>query len=208
MIAIVDYGFGNVRSLWNALDFLGAEAEITRDPDDFDEAERIVLPGVGAYGDAIKAIRELGLDRHLTRHALETRKPMFGICLGMQLFATGSSEHGGHTGLGWIDAQVDRIRPNDPDIKVPQVGWNTLQIKAAEWLFDGLPAKQNDVYFVHSYHMICNDAADLAATTNHGGLVTAAISRGNLTATQFHPEKSQDNGLRILQNWLERDFDA
>lgn len=208
MIAIVDYGFGNVRSLWNALDFLGAEAEITRDVDDFEEAERIVLPGVGAFGDAITAIRDLGLEAPLTRQALEVKKPMFGICLGMQLFAKSSSEHGGHEGLGWIDAEVDEIRPNDPEIKVPQVGWNELQIKGAEWLFEGLPAKKNDVYFVHSFHMLCNDQNDLAATTFHGGPVTAAISRGNLTATQFHPEKSQDNGLRILQNWLERDFDA
>lgn len=208
MIAIVDYGFGNVRSLLNALAFLGAVAEITRNPRDFDAADRIVLPGVGAFGDAIAAIRDLGLDRSLNRHALETRKPMFGICLGMQLFAKSSTEHGGHNGLGWIDAHVNRICPNDRAIKVPQVGWNTLQIKGAEWLFSGLPAKQNDVYFVHSYHMNCNNPADLVATTNHGGPVTAAISRGNLTATQFHPEKSQDNGLRILQNWLERDFDA
>lgn len=208
MIAVVDYGFGNVRSLWNALDFLGAEAEITRNPEDFDTADRIVLPGVGAFGDAIAAIRDLGLEKPLTRHALETRKPMFGICLGMQLFANHSAEHGGHDGLGWIDAHVDRICPKDRDVKVPQVGWNTLQVKGAEWLFSGLPAQQNDVYFVHSYHMLCNDSSDLAATTNHGGLVTAAISRGNLTATQFHPEKSQDNGLRILQNWLEHDFDA
>lgn len=208
MIAIVDYGFGNVRSLWNALDFLGAEAEITRNPERFDAADRIVLPGVGAFGDAIGAIRNLGLERSLTRQALEIRKPMFGICLGMQLFSKSSAEHGGHDGMGWIDAHVDRIAPNDRAIKVPQVGWNTLQIKGAEWLFAGLPAKQNDVYFVHSYHMICNDPADLAATTNHGGPVTAAISRGNLTATQFHPEKSQDNGLKILQNWLERDFNA
>ncbi|MEZ5751840.1 MAG: imidazole glycerol phosphate synthase subunit HisH [Paracoccaceae bacterium] len=208
MIAIVDYGFGNVRSLSNALDFLGADTEITRDPEVFDAADRIVLPGVGAFGDAIKAIRDLGLEPALNRNALQTRKPMFGICLGMQLFAKSSTEHGGHQGLGWIDAVVDRIRPNDPEVKVPQVGWNTLEIRNSGWLFDGLPAKQNDVYFVHSYHMLCADPADLAAVTNHGGPVTAAISRGNLTATQFHPEKSQDNGLRILQNWLEHDFDA
>ena len=207
MIAIVDYGFGNVRSLMNALDFCGAEAEITRDPDDFDAADRIMLPGVGAFGDAIKAIRDLGLERPLNQQVLENRKPVFGICLGMQLFAKTSTEHGEHTGLGWIDSTITRIRPN-ADLKVPQVGWNELQISGAEWLFQGLPTKKNDVYFVHSYHMICNDPADLVATTNHGGPVAAAISRGNLTATQFHPEKSQDNGLQILQNWLDHDFDA
>lgn len=208
MIAIVDYGFGNVRSLSNALDFLGAEATITRTPDDLDAAERIILPGVGAFGDAMQAIRDLGLDTVLNRNALERRKPIFGICLGMQLFAKTSTEHGGHEGLGWIDARVDRIQPNDPRVKVPQVGWNRLHVLCADWLFDGLPAKENDVYFVHSYHMLCSDPGDLAATTDHGGTVTAAISRDNLTATQFHPEKSQDNGLRILGNWLARSFDA
>lgn len=208
MIAIVDYGFGNVRSLVNALDFCGADAEITRDPDDFAAADRIMLPGVGAFGDAMKAIRDLGLERPLTQQALEVKKPMFGICLGMQLFARSSTEHGVTTGLGWLDAVVDEIRPNDPNIKIPQVGWNELEIHGADWLFDGLPTKGNDVYFVHSFHMVCNDTSDLAATTHHGAKVTAAVSRGNLTATQFHPEKSQDNGLQIIQNWLEHDFDA
>ena len=208
MIAIVDYGFGNVRSLFNALDFLGADVKITREPKDFDAADRIVLPGVGAFGDAIAAIRKLGLENPLTQHALETRKPFFGICLGMQLLAKSSSEHGLHAGLGWIDAVVDRIHPIDPDIKIPQVGWNTLEFKGAEWLFSGLPNEQNDMYFVHSYHLICSNSRDLAATTNHGGPITAVINRDNITATQFHPEKSQDNGLRILQNWLEHDFNA
>lgn len=208
MIAIVDYGFGNVRSLFNALDFLGEDAKITRNHADFDVADRIVLPGVGAFGDAIAQIRKLDLERTLTRNALEIQKPVFGICLGMQLFARRSTEHGGHQGLGWIDAEVEKMIPTSKDVKVPQVGWNTLQIESADWLFDGLPDKQNEVYFVHSYHMVCKDSTDLAATTQHGLTVTAAINRGNLTATQFHPEKSQDNGLCILRNWLEHDFDA
>jgi glutamine amidotransferase len=208
MIAIVDYGFGNVRSLMNALDFCGADSKITRDPEDFAAADRIMLPGVGAFGDAVKAIRDLGLERPLTQQALEVKKPMFGICLGMQLFAKTSTEHGGHSGLGWLDADIDFIRPNNPDIKVPHVGWNELTLHGDDWLFKGMPKRGNDVYFVHSFHMICNDPSDLVATTHHGNTVTAAVSRGNLTATQFHPEKSQDNGLQIIQNWLERDFCA
>lgn len=205
MIAIVDYGMGNVRSLFNALDFCFADAVITRSLDDFEQADRIILPGVGAFGDAMKAIRELDLERALTKQALEVKKPMFGICLGMQLFARSSQEHGATTGLGWIDADVVAMKASG-DIKVPQVGWNQLKVKSADWLFEGLPQQQNDVYFVHSLHMKCNDETDLAATTDHGGEITAAIAHDNLVATQFHPEKSQDNGLQILRNWLEHDF--
>lgn len=205
MIAIVDYGMGNVRSLFNALDFFGVDVQITRNPDEFDAADRIILPGVGAFGDAMCAIRDLDLEQPLTHQALEVKKPIFGICLGMQLFARSSQEHGATTGLGWLDAEVVPMRASG-DIKVPQVGWNQLQILGAQWLFEGVSEKQNDVYFVHSLQMKCHDENDLVATTDHGGPITAAVSRGNLTATQFHPEKSQDNGLKILQNWLEHDF--
>lgn len=205
MIAIVDYGMGNVRSLYNALEFCGAEAEITRNPDNFDAADRIILPGVGAFGDAIDAIRELDLERPLTHQAMDVKKPIFGICLGMQLFAKSSEEHGGSRGLGWLDSEIKHMQAAG-DIKVPQVGWNQIKVLGAEWLFEGLPAEQNDVYFVHSLQMICTDESDLVATTDHGTPITAAVSRGNLTATQFHPEKSQDNGLQILQNWLEHDY--
>ncbi|MEP5731168.1 MAG: imidazole glycerol phosphate synthase subunit HisH [Sulfitobacter sp.] len=205
MIVIVDYGMGNVRSLSNALDYLGEEAEISRDPDDFDAADRILLPGVGAFGDAMKAIRDLGLETHLNRQALDTKKPVMGICLGMQLMAKNSEEHGAHTGLGWFDATVKHM-VSTPVAKVPQVGWNQLEIRGAEWLFDGLPAKGNDTYFVHSLHMVCDTPSDVIATCDHGGTVTAAVARDNIVAMQFHPEKSQDNGLQILQNWLEHSF--
>jgi glutamine amidotransferase len=205
MIAIVDYGMGNVRSLMNAFEFVGEDAAVTRDLDALDAADRIVLPGVGAFGDAMAAIHATGLARPLTRLALEVRKPILGICLGMQLFAKLSHEHGVHEGLGWLDAEVLPLDVAAP-AKVPHVGWNALAFDPDDWLFAGIPAQQTDFYFVHSFHMVCRDPADLAATTDHGGAVTAVVRRGNLVAAQFHPEKSQDNGLQLLQNWLAHDF--
>jgi glutamine amidotransferase len=204
-VAIVDYGMGNVRSLMNALEYVGEDALITDDVGAMAEADRILLPGVGAFGDAMAAIRAKRLQEPLTRFALEERKPILGVCLGMQLFAKRSHEHGLHEGLGWLDAEV---LPLDvaPPAKVPHVGWNELEYDPADWLLARIPAQQTDFYFVHSFHMVCSDPADLVATTDHGGAVTAIVRRDNLVAAQFHPEKSQDNGLQLLQNWLEHDF--
>jgi imidazole glycerol-phosphate synthase subunit HisH len=204
-IAIVDYGMGNVRSLMNAFEFIGEDAEVTRDLGALEAADRIVLPGVGAFGDAMAAIHATGLARPLTRLAMEVRKPVLGVCLGMQLFARRSHEHGEHEGLGWLDAEVVPLDV-EPPAKVPHVGWNELRFDSGDWLFTGVPAHQTDFYFVHSFHMVCADPADLAATTDHGGTITAVVRRGNLVAAQFHPEKSQDNGLQLLQNWMAHDF--
>lgn len=201
MIAIVDYGMGNVRSLRNALEYIGAETCVTADPKALEAADRIVLPGVGAFGDAMTAIRARGLEEVLTRQALGVRKPILGICLGMQLFARSSSEHGEHAGLGWIDADIRRLELAPP-LKVPHVGWNALQFPADDWLFKGLRRDESNFYFVHSYHMVCHHQEDLLATTDHGGPVAAVARRGHLLAMQFHPEKSQDNGLKLLENWV------
>lgn len=205
MIAIIDYGMGNLRSLMNAFAFISESAVITADPAVFDTADRMVLPGVGAFGDAMKAIRALGLEQPLNHQALEVRKPILGICLGMQLFAKSSQEHGFHTGLNWLDADVRPLKV-EPPAKVPHVGWNATCFAEGDWLFEGVPTKESDFYFVHSHHMVCHNPADLAATIDHSGQVTAAVRRDNLVATQFHPEKSQDNGLRLLRNWMNRDF--
>jgi glutamine amidotransferase len=205
-IAIIDYGMGNVRSLMNAFEYIGEDAVVTADFDELEAADRLVLPGVGAFGDAMKAIEaKEGLRPVLDRLALEVKKPVLGVCLGMQLFARVSHEHGTHQGLGWLDAE---ILPLDvaPPAKVPHVGWNAVSFAPDEWLFKGLPSGESDYYFVHSFHMVCHDPQDLIATTDHGGTVTAAVRRGNLVATQFHPEKSQDNGLQLLQNWLAHEF--
>ena len=204
-IAIIDYGMGNVRSLMNAFEFIGEEAVVTRDLEELDAADRLVLPGVGAFGDAMAAIHATGLREPLTRLALEEKKPVLGVCLGMQLFAKSSEEHGDHEGLGWLDAKVVPLRPARP-AKVPHVGWNELRFDREDWLFKGVPSGQTDFYFVHSFHMVCHDPADRIATADHGGDVTAVVRRGNLVAAQFHPEKSQDNGLQMLQNWMAHDF--
>ncbi|HWW11230.1 MAG TPA: imidazole glycerol phosphate synthase subunit HisH [Brevundimonas sp.] len=204
-IAIIDYGMGNVRSLMNAFEYIGEDAVVTADFDELEEADRLVLPGVGAFGDAMAAIDAKQLRPVLNRLALEVKKPVLGVCLGMQLFAKRSLEHGVHEGLGWLDAE---IRPMEiaPPAKVPHVGWNAVSFKPDEWLFKGLPSGESDYYFVHSFHMVCADPADVAGTCDHGGPFTAAVRRGNLVAAQFHPEKSQDNGLQLLQNWLAHEF--
>jgi glutamine amidotransferase len=204
-IAIVDYGMGNVRSLMNAFAFIGEEAAVTGDLAELEKADRLVLPGVGAFGDAMAALDASGLAAPLTRIAMEDRRPILGVCLGMQLFAGSSTEHGRHPGLGWLDAEVVPLDVAPP-AKVPHVGWNELAFDRDDWLFEGIPARQTDFYFVHSFHMLCHDGADRVATTDHGGTVTAAVRRGNLVATQFHPEKSQDNGLQLLANWMAHDF--
>jgi glutamine amidotransferase len=207
MIAIIDYGMGNVRSLMNAFDFIGEEAVVTSDIGQIKEAERLVLPGVGAFGDAMAAIQESGLRNILDLQAMDEKKPVIGMCLGMQLFAKSSREHGFHAGLGWLDAEIVPLKVSAP-AKVPHVGWNSIKFAADDWFFKGIPEKQSDVYFVHSFHMLCHDPENLIATCEHGGTVTAAVRQGNLVATQFHPEKSQDNGLQLLQNWMAHEFDS
>ena len=203
-VAIVDYGIGNVRSLTNALDFVGADVLLTDDAQELAAADRIVLPGVGAFGDAMAAIDARGLGPVLSDLA-RGGKPILGICLGMQLFAETSAEHGTHRGLGWLCAD---IVPLDcaPPAKVPHVGWNSVSFAPDDWLFKDVPNHQADFYFVHSLHMHCRNAEDRIAVADHGGPVTAAVRRANLVATQFHPEKSQDNGLQLLRNWLEHEF--
>jgi glutamine amidotransferase len=200
MIAIIDYGMGNLRSLVNAFDFLGKDAVVTSDLEGIEQAERIVLPGVGAFGDAMAAIRSKGLDRTLRDQALVRRKPVLGVCLGMQLFARDSSEHGMHDGLGWLDAEVRRLKV-PAALKVPHVGWNEVHFPPDDWLFRGIRATEANFYFVHSYEMLCRNPSDLLATTDYGKPVTAVVRSNNLVAAQFHPEKSQDNGLAFLQNW-------
>jgi glutamine amidotransferase len=203
MIAIVDYGMGNLRSLSNAFDYLGEEVTITSEPAVLEDARCIVLPGVGAFGDAMRALRAHGVADTLGRLVNKVGKPLLGICLGMQLVARESFEHGHHEGLGWVDARIERLAPAG-GLKVPHVGWNSLRFPAGDWLFEGVNPSEANFYFVHSYHMVCTDPTDRLATTDYGGEVTAVVRRGDLTVMQFHPEKSQDNGLRLLGNWVRR----
>jgi imidazole glycerol-phosphate synthase subunit HisH len=200
MIAIVDYGMGNLLSVHNALSLLGADARICAAPGDLAGAERIVLPGVGAFGDCMRNLRERGFVDALNS-ARAAGTPVFGICLGMQAMARRSFEGGEHEGLGWFEADVVRLAPGDPALRVPQIGWNDVSFRDDSPLFRGLRLPTN-FYFVHSYHMTCDDAQDVDGSCEYAGPVTAAVRKGNVFATQFHPEKSQDDGLRVLENFL------
>ena len=200
MIGIVDYGMGNVRSLFNAFEYIGCDVFVSGDPNELRRAERLLLPGVGAFGDAMAVIRERGLDQMLEEEVLKAGKPMLGICLGMQMLAKKSTEHGEHDGLGWLDASVVRF-DLPAEFKVPHIGWNDLQLVCDHPLFQGL-GESPSFYFVHSFHMQCLQLTDVLATCDYGIKFTAAVHRNNIIATQFHPEKSQDNGLKVLENFL------
>ncbi len=202
MIGIVDYGMGNLLSVYNALEMVGSEAKICQHPEELREVERIVLPGVGAFRDCMLNLKAGGFIDILNEEVIGNEKPFLGICLGMQAIARKSFEGGEYRGLGWIDADVVRLCPDDASLRVPQVGWNDVQCRCDSPLFSGLPPAP-DFYFVHSYHLKCDRESDVEATCNYGGVVTAAVRKGNIFATQFHLEKSQNYGLKVLENFLE-----
>ena len=201
MIAIVDYGLGNLFSVKKAFEAIGADAVVTSEPDVIRTAGRVVLPGVGAFADGMKFLKERGLDEALHDVVMQQRKPFLGICLGLQLLAETGEEYGNHTGLGWIRGHVRKLNVESTRLKVPHIGWNNVTMAGDSSLFRGIRS-QADFYFVHSYQLECTDPSDVAATTEYGETVTAAILRGNIFATQFHPEKSQDHGLQLLRNFV------
>lgn len=201
MIAVVDYGMGNLHSVRNALERVGAEAIVTADPDALRAADRIVLPGVGAFGECAQRLFATGLVDALEEEVRRKGKPMLGICVGMQLLAETGTELGVHKGLGWIAGSVDRLEPGAAALKIPHVGWNEVAWKRDTPMSKGL-TKNPHFYFVHSYRMHLGDSSLLAAECEYGGAFPAAIQSGNVFATQFHPEKSQDAGLRLLENFL------
>lgn len=204
MIAIIDYGMGNVRSLANAVEFTGHDAVITSDTQVIGDSRKIILPGVGAFGDAMSALRSRGLDEILYREVMEKKKPMLGICLGLQLLGKSSEEHGYHEGLGWIDADVVRFNSGQT-LKIPHIGWNDIEIADPDPLFAGLKENERVFYFVHSFYMKCRKESDVSACCEYGIQFAAAIRHENIVATQFHPEKSQDNGIHLLGNFLRWD---
>ena len=200
MIAIIDYGMGNLRSVQKAFEKVGARAEITADPAQVARAEKVVLPGVGAFADAIAALRSSGLAEAFVE-ARRAGKPCLGVCLGLQLLFEQSDEDGLHTGLGLLPGRVVRFSPTpESNLKIPHMGWNTLQIERSAPLFQGLP-ENPWVYFVHSYYAIPANPSHVAATTNYGGPFTSAVWHENLVACQFHPEKSQALGLAMYANF-------
>jgi len=197
MIAIIDYGMGNLRSVSKAFERLGFTVNVTRDPRQIADASHVVLPGVGAFPDCMRNLEEMGLIDPVHR-ALSSGKPFLGICLGLQLLFTESEEFGLHKGLGWIRGRV--VRFPDDGLKVPHMGWNTLEIRKPAPVLQGLPADAM-VYFVHSYYGVPEDPAVIATTTEYGQRFTSSIAVDNVFACQFHPEKSQAVGLRLLRNF-------
>lgn len=199
MIGIIDYDAGNIKSVENALLSLGQEAVVTRDPQVLLEAERVILPGVGAFGDAMERLRRYGLTE-VIGEIVERQTPFLGICLGLQLLFSDSEESPGVKGLGILPGRILRI-PDGEGLKIPHMGWNSLEITPGARLFAGIP-RNAYVYFVHSYYLKAEDPAIVAASTRYGVPIHASVERGNVFACQFHPEKSGDVGLQILKNFI------
>lgn len=200
MIGVIDYGMGNLYSLGKALERLGYSFEFVSARDRLEAYDGLILPGVGAFGDAMENIRKLGLDKAIHAY-VASGKPILGICLGMQLLFSRSEEHGEHQGLGLLPGEVVRFQG---DYKVPHMGWNQLALRnEGNLLLDGV-ANGDYVYFVHSYHVKVGESDDLLATTNYFQSVTAIVGRQNVYGMQFHPEKSGVTGMRLLQNFAKQ----
>jgi glutamine amidotransferase len=205
-VALIDYGSGNLRSAEKALARAAGESGqrivVTSDPDVVTRAERIVLPGVGAFGDCMQGLSSIdGMIATLDEAVHRRGVPFLGICVGMQLLADVGHEFGENKGLGWVGGEVVKLEPDDPSLKIPHMGWNELTVVCPHPLLEGI-GEHPHAYFVHSYEFRARDAADVVATTDYGGAISAMIARGNIGGTQFHPEKSQAVGLTLLANFL------
>ncbi len=201
-VAIVDHGLCNVDSIRRAINECGAKAEVTNLPEDLSRADKIVLPGVGAFPDAMAALEQHGLIDAICEQALGEGVPLLGVCLGMQLLATDSVEVRPTKGLGLIPGHVERLVPSNLLERIPHVGWNEVHQRYEHRLLAGV-ADRVDFYFVHSFHFRCDSDVDELATTEHCGQFTSMVARGNVFGAQFHPEKSQAHGLRVLRNFVE-----
>ena len=198
MIAIIDYDAGNIKSVEKALNYLGEEAIITRDHDEIINSDKVILPGVGAFADAMEKIRHYGLEETI-HEVVEKNIPFLGICLGLQLMFESSDEGPGVKGLGLLPGKILRI-PKSGDLKIPHMGWNNIKVKEDSRLFKGLPENPY-VYFVHSYYLHAEEPGIVTATTDYSTCIHASVEKGNLFACQFHPEKSSTVGLQILKNF-------
>jgi imidazole glycerol-phosphate synthase subunit HisH len=201
MVGIINYGMGNLKSVYNAIEYVGGNAIICNTVSDLDKVKRIIIPGVGAFGMCIENLRQAEFFNELTHLVQEKGMPTLGICVGMQIMASKGFEGGEHTGLNWFDATVDKINNQNNTLKIPNIGWTEMDINNNHPLFNKI-AKNPVFYLVHSYFMKCNNAQDVMATYVYGETITAAICKNNIAATQFHPEKSQDVGLQFLENFL------
>jgi glutamine amidotransferase len=210
-VAIVDYGSGNLHSAAKAFERAARESghaqpiRVTKDPDEVSRADRVLLPGVGAFADCRRGLDAIqGMTDALNETVQQRGRPFFGICVGMQLMAERGREYEVTPGLGWIAGEVDKIAPNDTNLKIPHMGWNTLNLVREHPLLAGLPLGAGGLhaYFVHSYELKTAQPAELIAQTDYGGPITAIVGRDNIVGTQFHPEKSQKLGLALIANFL------
>jgi glutamine amidotransferase len=210
-VAIIDYGSGNLHSAAKAFERTAKEegssldVKVTSKPEDVRAAERIVLPGVGAFADCRQGLVGIpGMIEALEEAVRERGKPFLGICVGLQLMAMRGLEHGLTPGLGWIEGEVRAIEPSDPSLKIPHMGWNTLELARNHALFEGILTGNAglNAYFVHSYHLVPTGGETLVATTDYGGPITAFVAKDNMAGSQFHPEKSQKLGLKLIANFL------
>lgn len=198
MIALIDYGSGNLRSVYNALRVQGGEVQILSSPEHLESADAVILPGVGAFGDCVEQIRERGFWNPL-QEWIAADRPFFGICVGYQVLFEGSEEAPGVSGMGFFKGQVRKFKT--PGLKVPQIGWNRLELSQPHSLWEGLPADPY-VYFVHSFYPEATEASAVTARCAYGETFAAGAARGRVSGVQFHPEKSQSVGLAILQNFM------
>jgi glutamine amidotransferase len=210
-LAIIDYGSGNLHSAAKAFERAAREEgsplaiKVTSAPEDVLAAERIVLPGVGAFADCKQGLARIdGMIPALNEAVRRNGKPFLGICVGLQLMASRGLEHGETKGLDWIGGEVRAIEPDEPSLKIPHMGWNTLELAREHALFEGIPTGESglNAYFVHSFHFVPEDPGALVASTHYGGEVTAFVAKDNLAGSQFHPEKSQKLGLALIANFL------
>lgn len=202
-IAIIDYGMGNLASIQNMLKHIGVGAAITNDPEEIRSAGKLILPGVGAFDSGMRNIAELGLREVLDERVVGDRVPVLGICLGMQLLSR-RSEEGSAQGLGWIDADTAKFKfdGQSNNLKVPHMGWNLVDVRKQSRLFADMHEEPR-FYFVHSYHLVCDDDRDVLGTTHHGYDFASAVEKDNICGVQFHPEKSHKFGMKLLANFAE-----
>ena len=200
MIAILDYGIGNLKSIYNMFKKVGVESIITSDIETIKKADKYLLPGVGSFDHGINSLKNASFFETLEKEVLESKKPILGICLGMQLL-TNSSEEGQEKGLGWIDAQTIKFDLEDKSLSIPHMGWNKTNPTNKNDIFKNL--EHNRFYFVHSYHVVCKDEKNILATANYGKSFTCSIYKDNIYGVQFHPEKSHKFGMQLLKNFGE-----
>lgn len=201
IVAIIDYGMCNLDSVARAVEECGGTPLVTNNIHDLEIATHIILPGVGAFPDAMNQLRQLSMDMAIREQVLDNNIPFLGICLGMQVMATKGTEGEETEGLGLIEGTVKRLKPESHDTRIPHIGWNEVHYVRSSPLFEGISTGK-DFYFVHSYHFCCSDENNIIARTPYCGGFTSAISKGNIFGTQFHPEKSQKVGFQILKNFI------